>query len=280
MKNAIIIPNYLKEKSLEFAGLAKDLLTSRGYEAIILGENDVMTKEAEFAVVLGGDGTIIRACKQLYGTDIPVLGINFGHLGYLTECGPEDAIDAIEKVISKNYKIENRIMLSGEVIRDGNSIFSFIALNEAALNRATLMRAFKMEISVNGKQTNTVLGDGLIISTPTGSTSYNLSAGGPILTPTASNMVITQIAPIYFPGSPLVTDGNDKIEVKILIDNTAKTGHVAIGIDGSDSFKLENGDIIKIKRAEHCAKIAKVTDTSFYQILKEKLSKANYENSR
>ena len=280
MKNAIIIPNYLKEKSLEFANSAKDLLTSKGYEAIILGENEVMTNKAEFAVVLGGDGTIIRACKQLYGTDIPVLGINFGHLGYLTECGPEDAIDAIEKVISKNYKIENRIMLSGEVIRQGNSVFSFIALNEAALNRATLMRAFKMEISVNGKQTNTVLGDGLIISTPTGSTSYNLSAGGPILTPTASNMVITQIAPIYFPGSPLVTDGNDKIEVKILIDNTAKKGHVAIEIDGSDSFKLENGDIIKIKRAEHCAKIAKVTDTSFYQILKEKLSKANYENSR
>ncbi len=280
MKNAVIIPNYLKENSLAFAANAKELLESRGYHAIILGENEKMTKEAEFAFVLGGDGTIIRACKQLYGTDIPVLGINFGHLGYLTECGPEDAIEAINKIISKDYRIENRIMLSGEVIRDGKSVYSFIALNEAALNRATLMRAFKMEILVNGKLTNTVLGDGLIISTPTGSTSYNLSAGGPILTPTASNMVITQIAPIYFPGSPLVTDGNDKIEVRILIDNTAKNGHVAIEIDGSDSFKLENGDIIKIKRAEHEAKIAKVTDTSFYQILREKLSKANYENSR
>lgn len=280
MKSAVIIPNYLKGNSLEFASSAEKLLQAKGYNTIILGENEKMASEAEFAIVLGGDGTIIRACKQLYGTDIPVLGINFGHIGYLTECGPENAIEAIDKLVSREYKIENRIMLSGEVVRDNSTVCSFIALNEAALNRATLMRAFKMEIYVNGKLTNTVLGDGLIVSTPTGSTSYNLSAGGPILTPTANNMVITQIAPIYFPGSPLVTDGNDEIEIKIKVDNTAKNGNVAIEIDGSECYQLQDGDIIKVKRAEHNAKIAKVTDTSFYQILREKLSKANFESSR
>ncbi len=280
MKSAVIIPNYLKANSVEFSKIAEEQLNARGYEAIILGDNEKMTKEAEFAIALGGDGTIIRACKQLYGTDIPVLGINFGHLGYLTECGPENAIEAINKLANKDYKIENRIMICGSVIRGGTEAFTFTALNEAALNRATLMRAFKMEISVNGRLTNTVLGDGLIVATPTGSTSYNLSAGGPILTPTANNIVITQIAPIYFPGSPLVTDGNDEIEIRILVDNTAKSGNVAIEIDGNDSFKLQSEDIIKIKRAEHNAKIAKVTDTSFYQILREKLSKANFESSR
>lgn len=280
MKSAVIIPNYLKANSVEFSKIAEGQLNARGYEAIILGDNEKMTKEAEFAIALGGDGTIIRACKQLYGTDIPVLGINFGHLGYLTECGPENAVDAINKLVEKNYKIENRMMICGSVIRDGKEVFAFTALNESALNRATLMRAFKMEIFVNGRLTNTVLGDGLIVATPTGSTSYNLSAGGPILTPTANNIVITQIAPIYFPGSPLVTDGGDEIEIRILVDNTAKSGNVAIEIDGNDSFKLQSEDIIKIKRAEHYAKIAKVTDTSFYQILREKLSKANYESSR
>lgn len=280
MKNAVIIPNYLKANSLEFSVNAEKLLKAKGYNTVVLGENDIMQGQAEFALVLGGDGTIIRACKQLYGTGIPALGINFGHVGYLTACGPEDAIEAINKLTAQDFNIESRIMLSGEVIREGENVFSFIALNEAALNRATLMRAFKMEIYINGKHTNTVLGDGILVSTPTGSTSYNLSAGGPILTPTANNMVVTQIAPIYFPGSPLVTDGNDEIEIRIRIDNTAKSGSVAIEIDGSESFNVKDGDIIKIKRAEHNAKIIKVSDTSFYQILKEKLSKANYEGTK
>ena len=275
MKNAIIIPNYLKSSSLEFSTKAEAFLKSKSYNTIVLLENEVPKESADFAIVLGGDGTMLRACKQLYGTGIPVLGINFGHLGYLTECNPDGALDAINRVVTGDYRIESRLMISGEVIREGKSVFNFTALNEAALNRATLMRAFKMEIFVNSKHTNTVLGDGLLISTPTGSTSYNLSAGGPILTPTADNMVITQIAPIYFPGTPLVTDGNDDIEVRVNIDNHAKSGKVTLEIDGSESFDLENGDIIKIKKAEHSAKIIKVTDISFYQILKEKLSKAN-----
>jgi len=280
MKDAVIIPNYLKTKSLEFSVTLEKLLRAKGYNPIVLGENEAMQENADFAIVLGGDGTMIRACKQLYGADIPVLGINFGHLGYLTECGPENAMDAIAKLINGDFRIENRIMLSGSVVREGRTVYSFIALNEVSLYRATLMKAFKMEIYINGKHTNTVLGDGLIISTPTGSTSYNLSAGGPILTPTANNMVVTQIAPIYFPGSPLVTDGNDEIEIRVRIDNMAKKGSVAAEFDGSESFKLENGDSIIIKRAEHNAKIVKVTDTSFYQILKEKLSKANYEGTK
>ena len=277
MKNAIIIPNYLKEKSLSFSKTAKILLEEKGYNPIILGENQKFDGEADFALVLGGDGTILSASKQLYGTDIAVLGINFGHLGYLTECNPETAIDAINKLVQGDYVIENRLMLSCELIRNNEVIHNLIALNEASLNRATLMKAFKMEIFVNNKHTNTVLGDGLIVSTPTGSTSYNLSAGGPILTPTANNMVITQIAPIYFPGTPLVTAGDDVIEIKVSVDNITKKGSVALEIDGSESIEIKSGDIVRIKRAEHFAKIIKVSERSFYQLLKEKLSKANNE---
>ena len=277
MKNAIIIPNYLKEKSLEFSKKAKMLLEEKGYNPIILGENEAFDGKADFALVLGGDGTIIRASKQLYGTDIAVLGINFGNLGYLTECNPETAIDAINKLISGDYTIENRLMISGEIVREGKTIHSFIALNEASLYRATLMKAFKMEIYINNKHTNTVLGDGLIIATPTGSTSYNLSAGGPILTPTANNMVITQIAPFSFPGTPLVIAGDDVIKIRIKIDNITKKGNVSMEFDGSESVEIQDGDIIRIQKAEHNAKIIKVSDRSFYQLLKEKLSKANYE---
>ena len=275
MKKAVIIPNKLKKRSKDFAASLKTLLENRGYNTIILEENEAYTDEAEFAVVLGGDGTMIRASKQLYNSNIPLLGINFGHLGYLTECNPENAIETINSVMDGKYRIENRLMLNVEIIRDGSAIGSFIALNEAVLNRATLMKAFKMEIYINGKHTNTVLGDGVLVSTPTGSTSYNLSAGGPILTPTANNMVITQIAPIYFPGTPLVTDGNDAIEIKAIVENPNKKGSVQIELDGSVSLSIENGDIIRIKRSESFARIIKVEDRSFYQILKEKLSKAN-----
>lgn len=275
MKKAIIIPNNLKERSKDFAASLKTLLESRGYITIILEENEAYTDEAEFAIALGGDGTMIRASKQLCSSGIPLLGINFGHLGYLTECNPENAIETVNSVMDGNYRIENRLMLDVEIIRKGEIVGSFIALNEAALNRATLMKAFKMEIYINGKHTNTVLGDGVLVATPTGSTSYNLSAGGPILTPTANNMVITQIAPIYFPGTPLVTDGNDVIEIKAIVENPNKKGSVQIELDGSESFSIENGDIIRIKRSESYARIIKVEDRSFYQILKEKLSKAN-----
>ena len=275
MKNAIIIPNYLKEKSLAFSKEAKLLLEKKNYNPIILEENEKFNDKADFALVLGGDGTMIRASKQLYNTDIAMLGINFGHLGYLTECNPETAIDAIEKLVKGDYIIENRLMLNCELVRNNELINTFIALNEAVLNRATLMKAFKMEIFINGKQTNTVLGDGLIVATPTGSTSYNLSAGGPILTPTANNMVITQIAPIYFPGTPLVTAGDDIIEIKVKIDNITKKGNVALEVDGSESIEVKDNDIIRIKRAEHFARTIKVSDKSFYQLLKEKMSKAN-----
>ena len=275
MKTAIIIPNYLKEKSLAFSKEAEKLLEEAGYNPIILGENEPFNGEADFALVLGGDGTVLRASKQLYPTDIPILGINFGHLGYLTECNPESAIEAINKVIKGEYIVENRLMLNCEIIRDGKTLNSFISLNEVVLNRATLMKAFKMELYINGKHTNTALGDGIIVSTPTGSTSYNLSAGGPILTPTANNMVITQIAPIYFPSTPLVIAGDDVVEIKVTIDNITKKGNVTLEVDGSDSIDIKDGDIVRIKKAEGSAKVIKVSERSFYQLLKEKLSKAN-----
>jgi NAD+ kinase len=275
MKTAVIIPNYLKEKSLAFSKEAEKVLNEAGYNPIILGENEQFKGNADFALVLGGDGTVLRASKQLYPSNIPVLGINFGHLGYLTECNPDGAIEAINKVIKGEYIVENRLMLNCEIIRDGKTLNSFISLNEVVLNRATLMKAFKMELYINGKHTNTALGDGIIVSTPTGSTSYNLSAGGPILTPTANNMVITQIAPIYFPSTPLVIAGDDVVEIKVTIDNITKKGNVTLEVDGSDSIDIKDGDIVRIKKSEGSAKVIKVSERSFYQLLKEKLSKAN-----
>lgn len=275
MKKAIIIPNYLKAESVGFCGVAKEMLEEMCYDVEVLAENDLPSSDAEFALVLGGDGTILRACKKLYKRDIPVFGINFGNMGYLTGCNPDTAIDCIGKVVRGEYKLESRMMIEGEVIREGKSVFSFVSLNEATLFRSTLKKAFNSEIYINGMNTQAILGDGVIVSTPTGSTSYNFSAGGPILTPESNNMVITPISPMHFLHSSIVTGGDDTIEVKVSINSIVKDACISLEIDGDSSFDVYDGDILRIKRAKKDAKTIKVNDISFYQILKQKLSKVN-----
>jgi NAD+ kinase len=279
MKKAIIIPNYLKQESMDFSKTAIDLLKANDYEVKVLGEDEEPKEGADFAIVLGGDGTLLRACKKLYKLDIPMLGINYGHLGYLTECNPDMAIDAIDKIIKNDYTLEKRTMLKGRVLRDGNEVYSFVALNEASFYRLTLLEAFSAELYSNGMPTQTVVGDGLIVATPTGSTSYNLSAGGPVLTPDSSNIVLTPISPKYFPRSSIVANGTDEIAVKIIIDSIVKDGNPALQIDGSSAFTLNDGDVIEISQNPECVKIIKVTNQSFYQVLRKKLSKATYDNT-
>lgn len=275
MKRAIIVPNYLKAESMGFCQVAKEMLEKIGYEIEVLAENDNPSAKADFALVLGGDGTILRACKKLYKLDIPVFGINFGNMGYLTGCNPDTAVECIKKVVSGEYKLESRLMIEGEIIRDGKTIHSFIALNEATLFRSTLKKAFKTELYINGLNTQTILGDGVIVATPTGSTSYNLSAGGPVLTPESNNMVITPVSPMQFLHTSIVAGGNDTIEIRVKINSLIENASVSLEIDGDSSLEIYNGDILKIKRAENTAKTIKVNDVSFYQILKQKLSKVN-----
>ncbi len=273
MKNAIIIPNTLKQKSVDFAKIAQDFLTQKGYKATICSNTDTLPDDACVAVVLGGDGTILRASKRLYGKDTPILGINFGHLGYLSEVGCENAIDGLEALTNGEYIIEKRLMIEGEVIRNGERVLEFVSLNEASIYRSTLLHALKIEVSINGKPTETLCADGVIVATPTGSTSYNLSAGGPVLTPTSNSIVITPVSPIFYPRSSIVTDGSDETEVLVSFETINETGSPCIEVDGDTRFALENGDMIKIRRAPHCAKIIRISDKSFYQILREKLSK-------
>lgn len=275
MKKAIIVPNYLKAESMGFCKVAKEMLEKIGYDIEVMAENDMPSSKADFALVLGGDGTILRACKKLYKYDIPVFGINFGNIGYLTGCNPDIAVECINKVVCGEYKLENRLMIEGEVIRKGKVIHSFVALNEATLFRSTLKKAFKTELFINGLNTQTILGDGVIIATPTGSTSYNLSAGGPVLTPESNNMVITPVSPMQFLHTSIVTGGNDTIELKVKINSLLENATISLEIDGDSSMEIYDGDMLRIKRAENTAKTIKVNDISFYQILRQKLSKVN-----
>ncbi|MGM9646416.1 MAG: NAD(+)/NADH kinase [Eubacteriales bacterium] len=278
MKKVAILPNYLKDESICFAKKLSDYLGKKGCNVKILGEKDFPDKDDDFAVVLGGDGTILRACKKFYDTDTPIFGINFGHMGYLTECLPDEAWEYVDKIALGKYRVEKRMMIEAEVIRNEEIIHSFVALNEAVIYRAKLMKAFGMKISINGRHTDTVLGDGVIIATPTGSTSYNLTAGGPLLTPTSDNMVITPIASKSFPQSSLVVNGNDVIDVKVKIDGLYENiAFASLEVDADETFDVCDGDVVRIRRAKHEASIIRVGDRSFYQILREKLSKTDLD---
>ena len=178
-------------------------------------------------------------------------------------------------MVAGEYKVENRLMLNGEVVRNGQVVNSFVALNEATLFRSTLKKAFMSEIYINGMNTQAVLGDGVIISTPTGSTCYNLSAGGPVLPPESNNMVVTPLSPMHLLCSSIVAGGDDEIEVKVKIDSVIKDSVVSLEVDGDLSIDVYDGDVLRIKKAEKTAKTIKVNDISFYQILKKKLSKVN-----
>ena len=275
MKKAVIIPNTLKEKSLEFAPVAANFLKEKGYSAEIITDSQQMIEDVDFAVVLGGDGTILRAARQLYGKEIPLFGINFGRLGYLTECSSDDALSGLESLAEGNYRLENRMMIEGEIVRDGKVFAEFVALNEISVYRAMLMHALSIEIMINGKHTETVRGDGLIIATPTGSTSYNLSAGGPVLTPTSQNVVITAVAAHNLCHSSIVTDGDDTLSARITYGFAEDRGSAFLEVDGSERYELYDGDVVNVRRAAHTAKIIKVSDKSFYQTLKEKLSRVD-----
>ena len=273
MKKAIIVPNYLKSESIEFCQTAKELLCGFGYDVCILAESEVPTQKADFALVLGGDGTILRACKKLYMLDIPVLGINFGNLGFLTACSPDCAMESITKVVNGEFETENRIMLKCSVLRDGKEAGPFVALNEVTLFRSSLKKAISAEVYINGMHVENVLGDGVIIATPTGSTSYNMSAGGAVLMPESDNMVITPLSPMRFGCSSIVTQGKDDIEIRVKINAALDASAACLEIDGNGSFDICDGDVLKIEKVEKTAKIIKVNNTSFYNTLKKKLFK-------
>jgi len=276
MKTVMIIPNTLKKQSVDFTKKAIDYLTKKGYMTkVILSDKDEIVEDAEFALVLGGDGTILRSAKKLYKYDTLIFGINFGHMGYLTEVDSKDAFAGIDKLISSDYHVEERIMIEGEVTREGKEIYNFIALNDVNISRSTLLHAIRMNLFINSKPIESIFGDSVIVSTPTGSTSYNFSAGGPVLTPTSDNIVITPVCPQFSPHTSIVADGTDTISVSISYDKRFDDGDACIEIDGGERFVIENEDIVTIRKSKYKTRIAKITDKSFYQVLREKISSNN-----
>jgi NAD+ kinase len=232
---------------------------------------DDLPGEVDLVVVLGGDGTLLGMATRIAqsGHDIPILGVNFGSLGFLTETRIDELYTALESVIAGTAAIDTRLMLAADVIRDDGRIDSRIVLNDVVFTKAALSRIIELTVSVSTGLVTKVKADGLIVASPTGSTAYNLAAGGPIMHPRVDAIVLTPIAPHTLTHRPIVIPSSEVIEVRPNVE--AAGDDIYVTYDGQSGYPLRQGDIVRICRSERTLRLVKAPSRSYFELLREKL---------
>lgn len=274
MEHFLIVTNDGKDADGRVTAKVKQLLTDAG-KICVLCEKDgdkkiireKIPEKIDCAVVIGGDGSLIEVARFLHGRNIPVLGINMGTLGYLTEVEVNHIEDAFAQILEGDYTLEDRMMLEG-TLQDGRKD---ISLNDIVVSRKTEIRLIHFRIYVNGELLNTYEADGVIISTPTGSTAYNLSAGGPIVEPTASMIVITPICPHALNTSSIVLSAEDEIVIEIAEGRHDAVEEAMVAFDGADTLPLVTGDRVTIRRAGASTRLMRLSRISFLEMLRRKM---------
>lgn len=233
---------------------------------IVLDIKELFEK-SEFIIVLGGDGTMLRAAKNASLFDTKLLGINIGTLGYLTDVEQEDAFEAIKKVLNNNYNIEKRMMLDVFIENSKLETERKTVLNEVSIVSSGISRMLKISVSINGEFVDIYRADGIIVSTPTGSTAYSLSAGGPILKPDTDLIIINYICPHALFARPYVISGDDEVTISIIGEND----NASISLDGQENISIKNSEIIRITKSSFYTNIIKTNNLNFFTILRKKM---------
>lgn len=281
MKNFYIVANNAKDEGLKFTKEIAEYIEKKGGSCIIAKEKKTggreytlssrFPAEVECVLVVGGDGTLIQAARELAEYNLLFLGINFGNLGFLTEVERNNVFQAIDILFEGNYYIEERMMLEGRILRDGKVMEENIALNDIVFARAGTLRVVDFKIYLNGEYFNTYSADGMIVATPTGSTAYNLSAGGPIVSPAARLMILTPICPHTFNSRSIILPECDTIEVEVCSDRNGFDDERQLSFDGGSVFNLHAGDRIVIKSALESTRIIRIKKISFIEQLRNKM---------
>lgn len=273
MKHFFIVVNQEKRHAQKTAELILKQLTGAGGD-VHAQVYDGPRKKAyalpdgtDCIITIGGDGTLIQTARGVVGQNVPIIGINRGHLGYLTELAREkDIAPAVSRLLSDDYEIEDRMMLKAQVYRDGKQVHKDIALNEVLLTRYDSLRTIHYRVNVNETCLNEYSADGLIVSTPTGSTAYSLSAGGPIAKPDAKLMIMSPICSHTINARSIIFSPDDVIHVFPESENQITA------CDGDDPFELLKGDELVIRRSRHAAKLIRLSRESFLETLREKMT--------
>lgn len=282
MENIGIIPNTIKDINFEMTNQFVQWICEKNCTPLISEQVAFATNlkeygadlnkiysDADFLIVLGGDGTLLRVARNAALHNTPILGINLGTLGFLTDVEKSEAKNSFEKIIAGDYTLEKRMMLHTNVLTQITAHETLLGLNDICITRGGFMTIVKLEIYINDEFVDVFSADGIIISTPTGSTAYNLSAGGPILVPSAEMMVITPICPHSMYSRSFVVSGDDNIKIKVgQIDNN----DVILSVDGRMTNILKNNDIVSIRKSKYYTTIIKTNGLGFYKVLRQKIN--------
>jgi NAD+ kinase len=254
-------------------------LVERGLEALPDPESGRSTEapgrprselagRADLVVVLGGDGTLLAVARAIGDRDVPILGVNLGTLGFLAEIARDELFAALEAVLAGRFRIEERMRLDVSVERGGGSLGRYLALNDAVVSNTALSRMVHLEMRADGAAVTTYHADGLIVATPTGSTAYSLSAGGPLLYPTMGALVLTPISAHTLTHRPLVLPGSCEVQVRV---SDTRGGRVHLTVDGQVGRELERGDLVTVRRAARPARLLVDPARSRFDVMRAKL---------
>jgi probable inorganic polyphosphate/ATP-NAD kinase len=229
-----------------------------------------LPKDADCVMVLGGDGTIIQAARELAETGVPILGVNLGTVGFLAEVELVHIYKAIDAVMAGRYKLEKRFMLKGSVIKDAKIVYEANALNDIVVARGNLVRAISTSVYIDGNQVSSLHGDGIIVTTPTGSTGYNLSAGGTIILPDAEVFGIHPICPHSLNSRGVITSSAAKIDIDVEWNKRSEPDEAIVSFDGNKGIRLMPGDKVQIMKSELTVPFLRINDFNFFESYRKK----------
>lgn len=278
IKTVGLIINRNKEQIIQIGLSLIDLLRRQQVQVVAIGpeaealqlepsSEEAFCAAAQLVLVIGGDGTMLRAARTVYGRDIPILGINQGYLGFLTEIEVEKLEESLEQLLHGQYDIEHRMMLTAQVYRQGNCIAEVNALNDLVVTKGALSRIIKMELYQGEQLVDRYHGDGLIFSTPTGSTGYSLSAGGPIVHPAMDVCIVAPICPHSLIARPLIFSPEHQLTVRLDANNAP----AMLTVDGQNGVELQQGDRIQISKARYDTGLVVLEKRNFFAVLRQKL---------
>lgn len=280
MKKVALMPNITKDLEYQYTKRVIELIGSRatilmdtshsflGGPVQYVSTHDLYA-QSDIVIALGGDGTILSVAGGVSKYNVPVLGINLGHLGFLAEVEPYAIASSLDKLFAGSYTIDERIMLHAVVERGGQQVQSFHALNDVVVSRASFSRLLSLTTLIDGTVLDSFVSDGVILSTPTGSTAYSLSAGGPILDPSLDVMLVTPICPHTMHSRSMVLPLCKKVSVRL--DTHGENGSF-VTADGKQGVTLREGDLVNVTKSSHTTKLIRITGSSFYDTVRRKLS--------
>jgi len=267
------IVNWLEDKGCTVL-IDEETADSIGFSRLGVTQNRLI-EQAECIIVFGGDGTLLRTTRLVAASGKPITGVNLGHLGFLTEIDIPEVMPALEKLLAGQYYVEERMMLEALVFREEKVVEHSFGLNDAVITNGAFARLLHLETYVNNEYVNTYPSDGLIISSPTGSTAYSLSAGGPLVTPDLNLMLITPICPHTLWARPLVVAPESMIKVIIL----SRQEEVMLTMDGQHGFRLLQHDQVTIRQAPQKARFLRLKGRGFFELLRKKLKEEGDRSS-